>query len=188
MISGVYEDYFQVDKYDDYNMKKQGKGMFWTAVINPARQDEPEAMSCDKLPFWVDENETPDEPLAVSPKILAEYAYDELPVPDTDITMSPDGKQTVNLDTWVWLNRSTFKPVSVRASLRAPACRPPPPRPRGPHSRTRDQGRRSAPASGECGIGKDGSIGTPYADGKSSRHRPAASPTSAPRTAPARTR
>ncbi|WPO73465.1 hypothetical protein [Streptomyces sp. KN37] len=36
------------------------------------REDDLEASACDKQPFWVDEGKTPDEPLAVTPRILAE--------------------------------------------------------------------------------------------------------------------
>ncbi|GAP53145.1 uncharacterized protein SAZU_8026 [Streptomyces azureus] len=38
-------------------------------------------------------------PLAVFPQVLAEYAYDKLPVPDTEIEMASAGKSTVNLPT-----------------------------------------------------------------------------------------
>ncbi|GAA4665504.1 hypothetical protein [Streptomyces youssoufiensis] len=173
MIAEAYKGIFQTDKYDDYNMKKQGKGKFWVAVINEKRKDEPEAMSCDKPPFWVDEGETPDEPLAISSKILAEYAYDELPVPDTDITMNPSGKQTVNLDTWIWLDKARFKPVSAKASL--PSIGLSATTTAKPVSLTIEPGTQDAevhPASGECRIAADGSIGTPYSDDKKNQAPP----------------
>ncbi|WKX70963.1 hypothetical protein [Streptomyces sp. XD-27] len=174
IMSKAYKALFQTDKYEDYNMAKQGKGMFWTSVINPARKDDPEAMSCDKPPFWVDEGQTPDEPLAVSPEILAQYAYDELPVPDTDITMSPDGKQTVNVDTWVWLDKARFKPVSVTASL--PDTGLSATTTAKPVSLTLEPGTKDAevhPASGSCPINqKDGSIGTPYSEDKEGQTPP----------------
>ncbi|MET7762335.1 hypothetical protein ABZS71_09910 [Streptomyces sp. NPDC005393] len=173
LLAEAFRTYFQTDDYDDYNMAKQGKGMFWTAVVNPARKDDPKAMSCDKPPFWVDKNDTPDEPLAVSPKILAEYAYDELPVPDTAITMSPDGKQTVNLDTWVWLNKSKFKPVSVTASL--PNTNLSATTTATPVALTLEPGTADAelhPSSGECPINTDGSIGTPYSADKKNQTPP----------------
>ncbi|MET7901662.1 hypothetical protein ABZS86_09330 [Streptomyces sp. NPDC005355] len=160
-------------EYKNYNLDKQGKGMFWAAVVNPKRKDDPKANSCDKPPFWVDENDTPDEPLAVSPKVLAEYAYDELPVPDTDITMSPDGKQTVNLDTWVWLNKAKFKPVSVTASL--PNTNLSATTTATPVALTLEPGTAEAelhPSSGECPINKDGSIGTPYSADKKNQTPP----------------
>ncbi|WKU46459.1 hypothetical protein Q3V23_21705 [Streptomyces sp. VNUA116] len=167
MFAGLYKLIYQTDKYDDYNMAKQGKGMFWGAVINPARKDDPEAMSCDRLPFWVDDNKTPDVPLAVSPKILAEYAYDELPIPSTDFSMSPDGKQTVNLSTWIWADKARFKPVSVTASL--PHTNLSATTTATPVSLKLEPGTGEAnlhPASGECPINADGSIGSPYSDAK----------------------
>ncbi|MFD4995811.1 hypothetical protein [Streptomyces buecherae] len=173
MIAEAYKGIFQTDKYDDYNMKKQGKGKFWVSVINEKRKDEPEAMACNKPPFWVDEGETPDEPLAISSKILAEYAYDELPVPNTDITMNPSGKQTVNLDTWVWLDKSRFKPISVTASL--PDTGLSATTTAKPVSLTIEPGTQDAkvhPASGECRIAADGSIGTPYTDDKKNQAPP----------------
>ncbi|WEV27252.1 hypothetical protein OYE22_20135 [Streptomyces sp. 71268] len=169
----VYKTIFQTHKYDDYNMKKQGKGQFWVAVVNENRKDEPEAQSCNRLPFWVDEGDTPDEPLAISTKILAEYAYDELPVPDTDITMNPSGKQTVNLDTWIWLDKSRFKPVSATASL--PSIGLSATTTAKPVSLTIEPGTQDAkvhPASGECRIAADGSIGTPYSDDRKNQAPP----------------
>ncbi|MFF4220645.1 hypothetical protein [Streptomyces nondiastaticus] len=167
IFAGLYKVIYQTDKYDDYNMAKQGKGMFWGPVVNPARKDDPEAMSCDKLPFWVDDNTTPDIPLAVSPKILAEYAYDELPIPSTDFSMSPDGKQTVNLSTWIWADKARFKPVSVTASL--PHTNLSATTTATPVSLKLEPGTGEAtlhPASGECPINADGSIGSPYSDAK----------------------
>lgn len=161
LLKARYKD----GEYKNYNLDKQGKGMFWAATINPNRKDEPEANACDKLPFWVDENAIPDEPLAISPKVLGEYAYDELPVPDTKITMSPDGKQTVNLDTWIWLKKATFKPISVTASL--PDTGLSATTTATPVALTLDPGTEEArlhPDSGICPIGKDGSIGIPYAE------------------------
>ncbi len=103
--------------YKDYNLDKQGEGMFWAAAVNPNRKDDPEASACDKPPFWVDNGDTPDEPLALTPQVLAEYAYDELPVPGTEIEMKPAGATKVNLPTWIWLDKAKFKKISVTASL-----------------------------------------------------------------------
>ncbi|MGX1560259.1 hypothetical protein [Streptomyces sp. NPDC055506] len=159
--------------YENYNLDKQGEGMFWAAVKNPKRKDDPEANSCDKQPFWVDEGEPPNEPLAVSPQVLAEYAYDELPVPGTEIKMAPTGKSTVNLPTWIWLDKAKFKKLSVTASL--PGTGLSATTTAEPLSLHIDPGTADAeayPASGECAINEDGSIGEPYAKGKAGRTPP----------------
>jgi hypothetical protein len=159
--------------YKDYNLDKQGKGMFWAAVKNPNRLDDPEANSCDKQPFWVDAGRPPAEPLAVSPKILAEYAYDELPVPGTEIEMAPTGESTVNLPTWVWLDKARFKKISVTASL--PGTGLSATTTAEPVSLRIDPGTADAetyPASGECAISTDGSIGAPYTKGKADQTPP----------------
>ncbi|WP_328562082.1 hypothetical protein [Streptomyces coelicoflavus] len=153
--------------YKDYNLDKQGEGMFWAAAVNPNRKDDPEASACDKPPFWVDEGTTPDEPLAVSPKILAEYAYDELPVPGTRIEMRPAETTKVNLPTWIWLDRTKFKKISVTAGL--PGTGLSATTTAEPVSLHIDPGTseaRTYPASGDCEINADGSIGAPYEEGK----------------------
>lgn len=155
------------EPYEDYNLDKQGEGMFWAAVKNPNRHDDPEANACDKQPFWVNEGDVPEEPLAVSPRILAEYAYDELPVPGTEIEMKPAGATKVNLPTWVWLDKATFKKISVTASL--PGTGLSATTSAEPVSLQLDPGTgdaRTNPASGDCEINTDASIGEPYAQGK----------------------
>ncbi|WP_447049234.1 hypothetical protein ACRAKG_17430 [Streptomyces rosealbus] len=165
-VGGAFDAYFKEGHpYKNYNLGKQGEGQFWAAAVNEKRKDDPEANSCDKLPFWVPEGETPKEPLAVSPKILAEYAYDELPVPGTEIAMAPEGATKVNLPTWAWLDKAKFKKISVTASipgsgLSATATAV-------PASLSIDPGTADAetyPASGECPI-QHGRIGSPRAKG-----------------------
>ncbi|MFC9685232.1 hypothetical protein [Streptomyces sp. NPDC056948] len=159
--------------YKDYNLDKQGEGMFWAAVKNPKRKDDPEANSCDKQPFWVDEGEPPKEPLAVSPQVLAEYAYDELPVPDTEIKMAPTGKSTVNLPTWIWLDKVKFKKLSVTASLPGTGLSATTTaEPVSLHLEPGTPDAETYPASGECAINEDGSIGEPYAKGKAGKTPP----------------
>ncbi|WP_246201495.1 hypothetical protein [Streptomyces alboniger] len=164
---GDYLDnrYKEGKPYKDYNLDKQGKGMFWAAAVNPNRKDDPEASACDKQPFWVDEGTTPEEPLAVTPKVLAEYAYDELPVPSTEITMAPQGTTKVNLPTWVWLDKAKFKKVSVTASI--PGSDLSATTTAEPVSLSIAPGTEDAetyPASGECPI-EDHRIGVPRAKG-----------------------
>lgn len=165
-VGGVFDTYFKEGRpYKNYNLDKQGEGQFWAAAINEKRKDDPEANSCDKLPFWVPTGDTPKEPLAVSPKILAEYAYDELPVPSTELTMAPEGTTKVNLPTWVWLDRAKFKKVSVTASI--PGSGLSATTTAEPMSLSIDPGTKDAetyPASGGCPI-EDGKIGEPRAKG-----------------------
>ncbi|MEV8315230.1 hypothetical protein AB0Q95_13750 [Streptomyces sp. NPDC059900] len=166
LVGGAFDAYFKDgNPYKDYNLDKQGEGLFWAAAVDEKRKDAPDAKACDKLPFWVPNGATPKEPLAVSPKILAEYAYDELPVPGTEITMAPEGTTKVNLPTWVWLDKAKFKKVSVTASipgsgLSATATAE-------PVSLSVDPGTQDAetyPASGQCPI-EGGKIGAPRAKG-----------------------
>ncbi|MFE0132011.1 hypothetical protein ACFWY6_10605 [Streptomyces sp. NPDC059037] len=164
---GDYLDsrYKEGKPYKNYNLDKQGEGMFWAAVVNPNRKDDPEAMACDRPPFWVDKGESPDEPLAVSPAVLAAYAYDELPVPDTEVTMAPPGGTKVNLPTWIWLDKAKFKKVSVTASI--PEAGLSATTTARPVSLTIHPGTADAetfPASGECPI-RGGRIGAPRAKG-----------------------
>ncbi|WP_409059078.1 hypothetical protein [Streptomyces sp. SYP-A7185] len=160
--------------YKNYNLSKQGKGMFWAAVTNPHREDDPEATACDRQPFWVDEGRTPAEPMAVTPEVLAQYAYDELPVPGTEIETAPTGRSTVNLPTWVWLDRGRFKKVGVTASL--PGTGLSATTTAEPESLRIEPGTADAetfPASGACALaGRGGGIGEPYARGKADQAPP----------------
>ncbi|MGB8939954.1 MAG: hypothetical protein WCD21_06895 [Streptomyces sp.] len=160
--------------YKNYNLSKQGEGMFWASVTNPNREDDPEATSCDRQPFWVDEGQTPAEPMAASPEILAQYAYEELPVPGTEIKMAPRGGSTVNLPTWVWLDKGTFKKVSVTASL--PGTGLAATTTAEPESLRIDPGTADAklsPATGACTLSaRGGGIGEPYARGKATQLPP----------------
>lgn len=153
--------------YKNFNLSKQGEGMFWASVVNPNREGDPEATSCDRQPFWVDEGKTPDEPLAASPETLAAYAYDELPVPGTEIKMAPRHRSTVNLPTWVWLDKARLKKITVTASL--PGTGLSATTTAEPESLRIDPGTPDAtrfPASGGCAIREGGGIGEPYARGK----------------------
>ncbi|MGW2817747.1 hypothetical protein [Streptomyces sp. NPDC001415] len=150
--------------YKDYNLDKQGKGMFWAAVKNPDRKDEPEANLCDKPPFWVDNGQTPNEPLAVSPRVLGEAAAGTVDLTPTEIAMAPSATSTVNLPTWIWTPSKGFKEKHASASVAgvtaiATAT---------PVALHIDPGTADAtlfPASGTCPINADGSIGTPFATG-----------------------
>ncbi len=165
-VGGVFDSYFKDGKpYKNYNLDKQGEGQFWAAAVDDDRKDEPEAKACDKLPFWVQDGETPKEPLAVTPKILAEYAYGQLPVPDTEVELAPEGETKVNLPTWAWLDKARFKKISVTATL--PGTGLSATTTAEPVSLKIDPGTSDAetyPSSGECPI-EDDHIGTPRAKG-----------------------
>ncbi|MFD9071569.1 hypothetical protein [Streptomyces lasiicapitis] len=169
----VLDKRYKDGEYKNYNLDKQGKGMFWAAVKNPHRKDDPEANACNKQPFWVDEGAPPKEPLAVSPRVLAEYAYDELAIPGTEVNLAPEGETKVNLPTWSWLDKSKFKKLSATATL--PGTGLSATTTAEPQSLKIDPGTKDAetyPAGGVCEIGKDGSIGEPWAKGKSKKTPP----------------
>jgi hypothetical protein len=115
---------------------------------------------CSRLMFWQDAGEIPDVPNAPTPETLADYAYDKVKVPETKVELKPAAKSTVNLPTWVWLDKGTFQDVKVRADLPGTDL---------------DPGTKDAevfPASGDCEINDDGSIGTPYAKGNADKTPP----------------
>ncbi|WP_234336320.1 hypothetical protein [Streptomyces sp. NRRL S-920] len=165
-VGGILDSYFKEGHpYKNYNLDKQGDGEFWAAAVDEDRKDEPEAKACDRLPFWVTKGVPPKEPLAVTPKILAEYAYGQIPVPDTEVRMAPDGGTKVNLPTWVWLDKAKFKKISVTATL--PGTGLSATTTAEPVALKIEPGTGDAetyPASGECTI-DNGRIGTPRAKG-----------------------
>lgn len=159
--------------YKDFNLAKADKGYWWTSDVNTSFP--PGWDSCNKEPFWVDNGTPPpaDAPQAVTPQILAEIAYASVRVPDTHVTLAPDGATKVNLPTWTWLDKTNFKPVSVRAyvpltGMNATTTAK-------PVALKLEPGTADAetyPASGECTFNADGSIGTPYAKGDADKTPP----------------
>ncbi|MGW6026427.1 hypothetical protein [Streptomyces sp. NPDC055099] len=157
------------DGYEDYNEGK--KGRFWRGVAPD--DTDPKSWDCGRIMFWVDAGEIPDDPHAPTPKMLAEYAYDKVKVPDTEVELKPEAKSTVNLPTWVWLDKGTFKEVSVRAELpNTPLWAETTATPKSLHLEPGTADAETFPASGECEINEDGSIGTPYTKGKSKQDPP----------------
>ncbi|NUR02169.1 MAG: hypothetical protein HOY79_38240 [Streptomyces sp.] len=152
--------------YKDFNKDKTGKGYWWDSYVNetfPPGWDK-----CTKPIFWVDKGDPPPADIenAVTPKILAELAYNEIRVPSTNVTLAPAGTTKVNLATWAWLDGTTFKPVSVTASV--PVLGISATTTAEPVSLKIDPGTSDAetyPASGVCQI-NNGRIGEPYAKGK----------------------
>lgn len=173
------DDYGWTDTpgYKDYNVDKDGEGMFWAAVENPNEPDVLKRTSCSDLPFWVDNGEAPPPQYeeAISPEILAGLAYQHMQLPDTKVTLAPAANTKVNLPTWAWLNKAVFDEVQATAALNAPGVNIQATTTAKPVSLTLEPGTEDAqtyPASGECVINADGSIGEPYATGKSGQTPP----------------
>ncbi len=165
------EHYINGEPYEDFNKDKSGDGMWWEAVRDPAREEalDPAAFACDEATFWVDNGETPAVENAITPDILAQLAYSRLKVPGTKVALAPEVATKVNLPTWAWLDKATFKEVAVTASLDAGGLNIQATTTAKPVSLKLEPGTKDAttfPASGECAINADGSIGEPYAKGK----------------------
>ncbi|MFG3286090.1 hypothetical protein [Streptomyces sp. NPDC048111] len=171
-VADAYDARYKDGKYKDYNLDQEGKGMFWAAVVNPNRKDDPAANSCDEPPFWVPSGTTPSDPKALNPRLLAEYAYDELELPSSNVTLAPAGTSTVNLPTWVWSTNASFTQKSVTASL--PGSGLSATTTAEPVSVHIDPGTTDAqlfPASGNCTIDQ-GRVGEPFAAGKANQDPP----------------
>ncbi|MFF2377219.1 hypothetical protein ACFVUW_22820 [Streptomyces xiamenensis] len=168
------DSYGEDGEFPNFNIDKEGEGMFWQVVRNENHPDYEARYACEYRTFFVEFGDPPpDVPGIVNISTLAELAYERVRVPDTDIQLNPDGEQTVNLATWVWLDQAAFEPVSVTASLddyglwaTTTAT---------PTTLTIEPGTSDArlhPASGECAVGGDGSIGEPYSRGRSGEEPP----------------
>ncbi|MFW6722406.1 hypothetical protein ACHZ98_20025 [Streptomyces sp. MAR4 CNY-716] len=149
----------------NYNLDKQGDGMWWRAVRNPDREYDTEAGDCDRqLMFWADGGAAPDVPTALTPEMLAEYAYDSVEVPGTEIEMQPAGDRLkVNLPTWIWQESAVFDEVAVRAEL--PGTGLWAETTATPTSLRLDPGTEDAevhPEGGACPIDGDGGVGERY--------------------------
>ncbi|MEW2522139.1 hypothetical protein [Actinacidiphila alni] len=154
--------------YKDFNLDKAGKGYWWTSYVPEGGAGVPGALDCTEPYFWVDTGDAPPANIknALTPDVLAQLAYAHIRVPDTDITLNPAGGQTVNLPTWAWLDKATFKPVSVTATanllgISATVTA----KPVGLHIEPGTSDADVYPASGNCPINADGSVGTPYPKG-----------------------
>ncbi|MFG2939794.1 hypothetical protein [Streptomyces sp. NPDC048282] len=170
-----YEDEYgwtDTPGYKDYNVEKDGEGMFWAAVENPDEPDVLKRSSCNDLPFWVDNGETPPARYeeAINPKILAALAYQHMQLPDTKVSLAPETVTKVNLPTWAWLDKAVFNEVQATAAINVPGFSIRSTTTAKPLSLKLEPGTPDAstfPASGECVINADHSIGEPYAQGKS---------------------
>ncbi|GGP80271.1 hypothetical protein ACWDY7_29390 [Streptomyces calvus] len=175
-----YEDEYgwtDTPGYKDYNVDKDGEGMFWAAVENPDEPDLLKRSSCNDLPFWVDNGEAPPPQYeeAITPEILAALAYQHMQLPDTEVSLAPEGTTKVNLPTWAWLDKAVFDEVQATAAINVPGFALQATTTAKPVSLKLEPGTADAetyPASGECTINDDGSIGEPYAKGKADRTPP----------------
>ncbi|MEV0183985.1 hypothetical protein AB0I54_32580 [Streptomyces sp. NPDC050625] len=175
-----YEDEYgwtDTPGYKDYNVEKDGKGMFWAGVENPDEPDVLKRGSCNDLPFWVDNGKTPPPQYeeAVTPEILAALAYQRMQLPDTKVTLAPEATTKVNLPTWAWLDKAVFDEVQATAAINVPGFNIQATTTAKPVSLKLEPGTEDAetyPASGECAINADGSIGAPYAKGKADETPP----------------
>ncbi|MFC5851215.1 hypothetical protein ACFPZI_05035 [Streptomyces chlorus] len=163
--------------YKDYNVEKDGEGMFWAGVENPNEPDVLKRSSCTALPFWVDNGEAPPPRYeeAITPEILAALAYQHMQLPDTEVSLAPEETTKVNLPTWAWLDRAVFDEVRATAALNVPGFAVQATTTAKPVSLKLEPGTEDAepyPASGECTFNADGSIGEPYAKGKADQTPP----------------
>ncbi|MDN0193605.1 hypothetical protein [Streptomyces sp. S.PNR 29] len=155
--------------YKNYNIGKDG--YFWRSVAPD--ENDPESWDCGRIMFWQDAGEIPRIPHAPSAKTLADYAYDKVEVPDTEIELKPQAESTVNLPTWVWLDKGTFKEVKVRAELpNTGLWAETTAKPVALHLDPGTEDAETFPASGDCEINDDGSIGTPYKAGDADKTPP----------------
>ncbi|WP_394816530.1 hypothetical protein [Streptomyces lancefieldiae] len=163
--------------YKDYNVEKDGEGMFWAGVENPNEPDILKRSSCTDLPFWVDNGETPPPQYeeAITPETLAALAYQHMQLPDTKVSLAPAQTTKVNLPTWAWLDKAVFDEVQATATLNVPGFTLTATTTAKPMSLKLEPGTKDAltyPASGECIINADDSIGEPYANGKADQTPP----------------
>ncbi len=94
-------------------------------------------------------------------------------MPDTKVELKPEAKSTVNLPTWVWLDKGMCKEVKVRAELPGTGLfAETTAKPISLHLEPGTEDAETYPASGECTFNKDGSIGTPYTKGSSKQEPP----------------
>ncbi|WUH02604.1 hypothetical protein OG542_16525 [Streptomyces violaceus] len=163
-----YEDESLVTRkgYENYNLGKDG--YFWRGV---ARDED--SYDCERVMFWQDAGEIPDVPNAPTAETLADYAYDKVKVPDTKVDLKPEAKSTVNLPTWVWLDKGTFQDVKVRAELpNTGLWAETTAKPVALHLEPGTDDAETFPASGDCQINDDGSIGTPFTKGNADKTPP----------------
>ncbi|MGA5893811.1 hypothetical protein [Streptomyces venetus] len=171
----MFRNEYKDGKYKNYNLDEKDEGNWWVAVRDEDRWTEPEAQLCDKQPFWVGNGATPPVQNAVTPQVLAELAYYRIQLPTTKVTLALKATTKVNLPTWAWLDKARFKEVAVTAALNVAGLNIQATTTAKPVYLKLERGTPDAetfPASGECTINDDGSIGEPYAKGKADQTPP----------------
>jgi hypothetical protein len=174
-VVGGFRNNYKDGKHKNYNLDKKDEGSWWVAVRDEDRWMEPAAQACDDPPHWVEHGDAPPVQNAVTPQILAELAYNRIQLPTTEVTLAPEATTKVNLPTWAWLDKAEFKEVSVTAALNAGGFNIQATTTAKPVSLKLEPGTPDAetyPASGECAINDDGSIGEPYERGKAEQQPP----------------
>jgi hypothetical protein len=157
--------------YTNYNLGKDG--MFWRGVVNKARASDPESAVCEQTLFWQNARTLPNNKHAPTPDVLAAYAYNKINVPKTEVELRPTAKSTVNLPTWAWLDKAKFRPVKVRAELpEVGVWAETTAKPIALHLNPGTSDAETYPASGDCTINADGSIGAPYSAGDGNKTPP----------------
>jgi hypothetical protein len=154
--------------YDNYNLGAEEEGLWWRPVVNPNREDEFQSgTDCVEPIFWGNPVDVPELEESITDEILAEYAYDEIDIPETEIQLNPEGEQLVNVPTWIWLDASDIEPQTVRAELPVNGLWAE--TTAEPVSLTIDPGTEDAelfPSDGTCEIDENGRIGEPYEPGR----------------------
>ncbi len=169
-----FESVYGETSYENYNLDAEEDGLWWHGVINPNREYEFRyGVDCPEPIFWADSVDEPSLEESITDEVLAEYAYDEIAIPETEIEINPEGDQYVNLPMWIWLDAGEFEPRTVRAEL--PINGMWAETTAEPVAMTIDPGTEDAlvyPESGECEINADGQIGEPYERGRTDEDPP----------------
>jgi hypothetical protein len=150
--------------YKNYNLGKDG--YFWRGVAPEGLDSVDDTTLCSRLMFWVPAGQIPKVENAPTPETLADYAYNKIKVPTTTVELKPTGTSTVNLPTWAWLDKGRFQEVKVRAELPGTGLwAETTAKPVALHLDPGTGDAETIPASGNCTVNADGSIGTEYQPG-----------------------
>ncbi|MEC3995984.1 hypothetical protein VSR01_21655 [Actinacidiphila sp. DG2A-62] len=165
-VAGQKDYYVNGHPHKDFEIANSGKGFWWDGQVNPNRRGDPASLTCFKeRDDWVPTGDRPPAGPVVTPEILAESAYDRVRIPDKVVNLSPDAlhTQTVNVNIWAWLDSADIPPVSVTARLNSLGIwATTTATPVGLHLDAGTPYAERFPASGDCPIAEDGSVGERY--------------------------